>query len=398
MPKSNILFIEDVPSEVETMEIALRNANIEFSSMQVNSQNALTKALNDFPPDLIICGNNLTSCNSLSILKSLKATAPEIPFILTTNKLTDRNVDVCLHEGAYSYVLKSNLIRLAISAKNALSKTYLQLEIKNIETENKQLRKYDLEHKDIDDSIKYAKQIQNALLPKESFIKQYFPESFLINMPKNIVSGDFYWISQLDDKIIVAVGDCTGHGVPAALISMVGYEKLNNIVNKSGVTVPAEILSRLNFEIQELFNNEDKETTIRDGMDIAICSIDKTNNTLIFAGAKRPLFYIRNNELEIIKGDRKCIGDVGAESGKDFTNHIIPLDSLNCIYLFTDGFIDQFGEAFGKKFLTKRFKNLLAKIQSLSMKVQKEVLLTTLHEWKCDEEQTDDICVLGLRF
>src|ERR1035437_10660962 len=124
------------------MKIALRNANIEFSSMQVSSQNALTKALNDFLPDLIICDNNVTSCNSLSMLQSLKATAPEIPFILATNKLADKNVDICLKEGAYSYVLKSNLIRLSISVKNALSKTFLQLEIKNVETENKQLRKY----------------------------------------------------------------------------------------------------------------------------------------------------------------------------------------------------------------------------------------------------------------
>jgi len=400
--KSKILLVEDVPANAELMERELLIANIDFVSERVDSKEDYINALNNFSPDIIICDNTFTRFNSLSAINLLKEKKQNIPFLLITDSLSDGNTAECLNEGAYNYVLKSNLGRLSISVKNALSERMLQREKQNIEFINKQLQKSnqdaDTKNKDITDSIMYAKKIQNALLPKQNYIHQYFPESFLINMPKNIVSGDFYWFSKLEEKFIVAVGDCTGHGVPAALISIMGYDKLNYIVNKMEITDAAQILNHLNSEIHEVFNQDDTETTIRDGMDIAICIIDMKNNILEFAGANRPLYYIKNNGLEIIKGDKKCIGGISDSADKSFTNHTIPIDSINSFYLFTDGFLDQFGSESGKKFLRKRFRNLLSSSYTHSMNDQKEILINTLKEWKGNEEQTDDICVLGLRF
>jgi serine phosphatase RsbU (regulator of sigma subunit) len=275
-------------------------------------------------------------------------------------------------------------------------------ENKNFEAKNQKIQKSNEEftnkNKDMMDSINYAKEIQNAVLPKESYIQQFFSETFLINMPKDIVSGDFYWCSQSGSKFIVAVGDCTGHGVPAALISMMGYNKLNHIVNVIGLTKPSHILEQLDFEIREAFKKEDSEHVIPDGMDIAVCAIDRKNNTVEFAGANRPLYYLKNGALEIIKGSKKSIGGISEDIDKDFTNHLISKDTMDCIYLFTDGFMDQFGGVQGKKFLCKRFRELISSTHIYTMKEQKELLINALNDWKGDREQTDDICLLGIRF
>jgi serine phosphatase RsbU (regulator of sigma subunit) len=397
-----ILFVEDVPADAELMERELLNARIDFISKRVDSKEHFIEALAGFLPDIIISDNSLRQFDSLSAMKIIKEEKHEIPFLLIASELSDEYVAEYLKGGAYDYVLKTNLRRLPFSVKNALSKCRLQREKQIIEFEKEQLQKSNQEsvskNKDITDSILYAKGIQSALLPKPNYIHQHFPESFLITLPKDIVSGDFYWFSEYKGKTIVAVGDCTGHGVPAALISMIGYNMLNYIVNMLDITNPAHILKRLNFEIQEAFNQDEKEATIRDGMDIAICVIDKNNNLLEFAGANRPLYYVKNGELQIIKGDKKCIGGIWEDDNKRFIKHSIPIDSINSIYLFTDGFLDQFGGKFGKKFLSRRFQNLLSSVNGHIMNEQKEILMNALNDWKGDEEQTDDICVLGLRF
>jgi len=275
-------------------------------------------------------------------------------------------------------------------------------ENKNFEVKNQQIQKSNEEfinkNKEMIDSINYAKEIQNAVLPKESYMQQFFSETFLINMPKDIVSGDFYWCAQRGSKFIVAVGDCTGHGVPAALISMMGYNKLNHIVNIIGLTKPSHILEQLDFEIREAFKKEDSEHVIPDGMDIAICAIDRKNNMVEFSGANRPLYYLKNDKLEIIKGSKKSIGGISEDIDTDFTNHTISKDTIESIYLFTDGFMDQFGGIQGKKFLCKRFRELISSTRIYTMKEQQELLIDALNDWKGEREQTDDICLLGIRF
>jgi len=397
-----ILFVEDIPADVEFMERQLKLANIDFVSKRVYEEEGFLEALANFSPDIIICDHSLPHFDSRIALEIMKETKQEIPFLLVTGTLSDEYAVECLKEGAYDYILKSNLTRLPYAFKNALSKQKLMYENKNFEVKNQQIQKSNEEfinkNKEMIDSINYAKEIQNAVLPKESYMQQFFSETFLINMPKDIVSGDFYWCAQRGSKFIVAVGDCTGHGVPAALISMMGYNKLNHIVNIIGLTKPSHILEQLDFEIREAFKKEDSEHVIPDGMDIAICAIDRKNNMVEFSGANRPLYYLKNDKLEIIKGSKKSIGGISEDIDTDFTNHTISKDTIESIYLFTDGFMDQFGGIQGKKFLCKRFRELISSTRIYTMKEQQELLIDALNDWKGEREQTDDICLLGIRF
>ena len=384
------------------MERQLKLANIDFVSKRVYEEEGFLEALANFSPDIIICDHSLPHFDSRIALEIMKETKQEIPFLLVTGTLSDEYAVECLKEGAYDYILKSNLTRLPYAFKNALSKQKLMYENKNFEVKNQQIQKSNEEfinkNKEMIDSINYAKEIQNAVLPKESYMQQFFSETFLINMPKDIVSGDFYWCAQRGSKFIVAVGDCTGHGVPAALISMMGYNKLNHIVNIIGLTKPSHILEQLDFEIREAFKKEDSEHVIPDGMDIAICAIDRKNNMVEFSGANRPLYYLKNDKLEIIKGSKKSIGGISEDIDTDFTNHTISKDTIESIYLFTDGFMDQFGGIQGKKFLCKRFRELISSTRIYTMKEQQELLIDALNDWKGEREQTDDICLLGIRF
>ncbi len=226
------------------MERELRGANIQFVSQRVDCKKQFVEALTDFSPDLIICDHSLPQFSSDSAIKIAKEMNKNIPFLLATGTLTDSRAIEYLKDGAYDYVLKTNLARLPFAVKNALSKGELIQGKQHIEFENIQLQQNNREtvakNKEITDSIIYAKEIQKALLPKQSTIQQHFPESFLINIPKDIVSGDFYWLAECNGKIIVAIGDCTGHGVPGALISIMGHNKLNYIVKVLGLTTPSD--------------------------------------------------------------------------------------------------------------------------------------------------------------
>lgn len=397
-----LLLVEDSASDAALIQSELQKGNLPFTVLRVETEEQFLEALDDFIPDAILCDQSLPQFDAFTAMKILKKQRLDIPFLLVTGSLSDAEALDYLRWGAYDYISKNNLGRLPFAVKNALSKCMLMQENRNMEFAHVLMRKNQQtiseRHKGITDSMHYAKGIQKALLPKQTYIHRYFPESFLINLPKDIVSGDFYWVSECKDKFIVAVGDCTGHGVPAALISMMGYNKLDQIVNVTGITDPAHILARLNSEMREAFKAEANERTVNDGMDIAVCVIDKKNNRLEFAGANRPLYYIREGVLQSIKGDKKCIGGCEEASDPDYTLHTLPLSALSSVYLFTDGFTDQFGGKDGKKFLRKRFNSLLSSVHSCSMQAQKEVLLDALNDWKGMEEQTDDICVLGISF
>jgi serine phosphatase RsbU (regulator of sigma subunit) len=377
------------------------NVHMQFISKRVDTEEEFIKALTHFLPDLIICDQSLPRFDAFSAMNILKRAKLEIPFLLVTGTVSDEDAMDYLRWGAYDYILKANLSRLPFAVKNALVAQELSKQKQYMEHEHVMLKRNHLvsseKNKNITDSMIYAKDIQTALLPKQNYIHQYFPQSFLINMPKDIVSGDFYWFSKYEGKFVIAVGDCTGHGVPAALISMIGYNKLNYIVNKLGETNPAKILAHLNVEIRDVFQQDDQETAIRDGMDIAICTIDSKTDLLEFSGANRPLYFVKDNSLEVIKGDKKCIGGIWNKA-QEFTCHSLPVSDVRGIYLFTDGFLDQFGGQNGKKFLSKRFKNILSVAKEYAMKDQRNLLVKTINEWRGEAEQTDDICVLGIRF
>lgn len=249
----------------------------------------------------------------------------------------------------------------------------------------------------VTDSIKYAKKIQEAILPPESYVRKLLPDSFILYRPKDIVSGDFYWLGETDDKVFFAAVDCTGHGVPGAFMSIVGYNQLKQAIITSGGESPAEILNHLNKGVTETLHQKDADSTSKDGMDVAICSLSKNSLELEYAGAFNPLYLLRDGEIIQYKADKFPIGSFVNDNDDKFTNNKIQLQKGDQIYIFSDGYADQFGGPRGKKFMYKRFRDLLLEIQKQDLSEQKESLKESLFEWMKDEEQVDDILVIGVR-
>jgi serine phosphatase RsbU (regulator of sigma subunit) len=251
-------------------------------------------------------------------------------------------------------------------------------------------------NKDITDSILYAKRIQQAKLPRKEEIYSALPNCFVLFKPKDIVSGDFYFFYKDSKSIIIAAADCTGHGVPGAFMSMIASEKLNDAVSSS--TDTSDILKRLNKGIKTTLRQTDSLDSTKDGMDIALCSVDIENRIVKYAGANRPLWIIRNNQTEVeeIKATKKGIGGF-TEDEQHFETHEIKLQSGDSFYIFSDGYADTFGGKGGKKLMTGKFKEILLGIQHLSMPEQEQHLDYFLENWKAGVEQVDDILVIGIR-
>lgn len=254
-----------------------------------------------------------------------------------------------------------------------------------------------LKNKNITDSINYAQRIQTALMPSEKQFKKLFPESFILHIPRDIVSGDFYWINDVSDHIFFAAVDCTGHGVPGAFVSIIGFELFRRLTNIEGIHRPSDILNNLNKDFQEVFGDVGN-ITLKDGMDVAFCSLNKKSKTLEFAGAFNSLYLIRDNSIIEIKGDRNSVGlDQPEMSDNEFTNHTMQLKSGDIIYMFSDGFADQFGGPEGKKYKYRRFRHLLLALHHLPMNRQHDFLYRSIMEWKGDLDQVDDILVIGMK-
>lgn len=274
---------------------------------------------------------------------------------------------------------------------------------KILETQNERLehmvteRTAELAQKnnEIKDSINYAQRIQNAILVSKNEINETLKECFVLFKPKDIVSGDFYFYAKKENIVLIAAADCTGHGVPGALMSMIGTEKLSSAVIES--TDPSVILNTLNKGIKSSLRQSDHEESTRDGMDIALVSIDMDARSVNYAGANRPIWIIRhgNKSIEEIKATKKAIGGFTADD-QHFDLHTIQLNKGDTFYLFTDGFADQFGYS-GKKLMTKRFRELLIEIQHMPMQQQEIYLNEFIEKWKSGVEQIDDILVIGVR-
>jgi len=260
----------------------------------------------------------------------------------------------------------------------------------------KQKDEIEAQKQEILDSIYYAKRIQNATLPPLEIIKKNIPDHFILFQPKDIVSGDFYWIGEFNNKSIIAVADCTGHGVPGAFLSLLGISFLNKIVLEKGFIEPAQILTRLRHNITyALHQNENKDGT-KDGMDISVITLDKEKRHLEFAGAINPIYIIRNNELIEIRGDRMSIGELD-DNTKPFSNHSFELQENDIIYLFTDGYADQFGGNDGKKLKYSTFKEILLEVHNQPLLNQEKLLWNKLLEWKNELQQIDDILIIGIK-
>lgn len=255
-----------------------------------------------------------------------------------------------------------------------------------------------VKNKSITDSINYAKRIQEAILPSETHFNRILPDSFILYMPKDIVSGDFYWVNETHNKIFVAAVDCTGHGVPGAFMSIIGVELLRNITNIQGVNDAAEILNRLHRGINDTFaKGIDENVDVKDGMDVSFCVIDKENNQVQFAGAFTSLYLIRNSKIIEIKGDRLSVGMGETDANTQFTSHFVTVEPDDMLYIFTDGYVDQFGGVEGKKFKFRRFRHLLLSIHKLPLEEQRQQLYDSIAEWRGEHEQVDDILIIGIK-
>lgn len=267
------------------------------------------------------------------------------------------------------------------------------------EQKHKIKKQHDLVRKQkqkIEDSIIYAKRIQSAVLPPNRFIQHLLSEHFIFYKPRDIVSGDFYWTKQVNEKIFIAAADCTGHGVPGALMSMLGITFLNETINKTPNIHANEILNELRMHIISSLRQTGSMNESRDGMDVALCVINHEKQILEYAGANNPLYLIRNNELTEIKADRMPIG-IHRRAKESFNNHVIDLQQNDLIYIFSDGFVDQFGGQNGRKFLSANFKKLLIENCQKSTDEQRIIIEKTFKDWKGERKQLDDILVIGFK-
>ncbi len=303
----------------------------------------------------------------------------------------------------FSYYLKKKHNKLIAEQKQKIAEKNKKLNqlVEEVTTQRneieKQKSKIEEKNKDITDSIKYAYRIQNAILPPDYLVKRLIPDSFILYKPKDVVSGDFYFVSEFHDKIVFSAVDCTGHGVPGALMSVVGYNWLVQGVREPKINTPGKLLSFLDEGVNDTLRQTADESGVKDSMDLAVCTIDYKTNTIMYAGAYNPCYYIHNGELIEIKADKLPIG-VNVDGVVDiYTDHTIKLDKGDTIYIFSDGYADQFGGPKNKKFKYRQLKEKIMKIQHLPMNEQKDFLNKTLTDWQGNEEQIDDILVIGVR-
>ena len=251
-------------------------------------------------------------------------------------------------------------------------------------------------NQDLTDSIEYAQILQNAILPQKSILYKSFPNSFIFYQPKDIVSGDFYWFAQRDNQFFVTASDCTGHGVPGAFMSLLGNEYLHQeINNKEKLTTPKQTILGLDEKIKKSLHIHEKHKSAKDGMDLALCSINMDSLELEFCGANNPLYLIRNGELKVFEPNKGSVGSMHETS--NLISHNWQLLKGDLIYMFSDGYLDQFGGEKGKKFMRKRFQNLLLENWRLDMKEQQEVLNNNIATWMGKHKQLDDMLVIGIK-
>ena len=249
-------------------------------------------------------------------------------------------------------------------------------------------------NKDITDSIEYAKTLQDAILPDKNEIRKALPRHFIYFQPKDIVSGDFYWFHNNEEKIVIAAADCTGHGVPGAFVSMMCNNLFNQAIIEQGILDPGEILTEVNKGVTFAFRQEGALARATDGMDVALCVIDTQKKKIEYAGAQRPLLQIRGGQMNEIKPDKAPIGG-RVDKMHDFSTRTLESKKGDRFYMFSDGYADQFGGPKGKKFMIKRFKEMLLEINNKPFEEQRSHIHRALTDWQGTTERVDDILVMG---
>jgi serine phosphatase RsbU (regulator of sigma subunit) len=380
-----ILLVEDSEIDADLLARFLNKEKIKFSHIRVWHKDTFIAELKKDSYDLIIADHNLPQFSGMEAFRICKSKNITLPFILLTGSVSEKVLTEYAKEGVDDYILKDNLLRLPSAIQNLLSKK----KIEKLNTElSETVKKLNYAYSDIKDSIDYAKLLQDAILPDKSILQDSFPGSFIIFKPKDVLSGDFYWFDKREDVFFVSVADCTGHGVPGSLLAMMGNNLINEAVNLKRLSEPSAILNRINKQVKRVLKQD--KTSASDGMDVAFCKIDIKNKTLIYAGANRPLLIERGKKLIEVKPDKISIGGID-ERTLQFTSHKIQIEEGDRIFLFSDGYVDQFSDKINKKITIKRLRDILIESAALPINEQKKFITDFFETWKGKHEQIDDV-------
>ncbi len=403
-----ILYIDDEQDNLTVFYSTFRRV---FKVYLANSGQQGLEIMEKNKVHLVIADQRMPEMTGIEFLEIIKLKYPECIRMVLTGYTDVEAIIQAINKGrVYRYVTKPwNKDDLRLTIDHALEtyklkqqnrKLFADLEEANQTLEKKVIertRKIESQKREITDSIQYASRIQRALLPLKDELDALLPSYFILNKPRDIVSGDYYWLAQKNDKVIVAVADCTGHGIPGAFMSILGVAYLNEILNQKGTIKANAILNQLRAQVIKSLHQTGKADEARDGMEMALCVVDYSNQRLQYSGAFRPLYLIRDNGLIELKGDPMPIG-IYNEEEISFNNEELIFKENDIIYMFTDGYVDQLGGSDRKTFKSRKFKQLLIDIHQKPLQEQKEILETEYEKWKQNIEQIDDILVMGVRF
>ncbi len=392
----NILIVDDVAENLYSLNALLTEEIENVQVFQANSGIDALTFLREVSVDLIILDIQMPQMDGFEVAQLIKGRkkTKDIPIVfLTAAFKTEAFKEQGFKVGAVDYLTKP------IDENRLINKINLYLKVfekeKELEVKNEELF---YAQKKITDSIKFSLMIQDSILPREDEMKCLKSiDSFIIWNPKDIVSGDIYFVKEFKDGFLLFLIDCVGHGVAGAFMTMITKALLKNIIKKENYNNPAEILGELHIEIRNLLNQDRDDTLIDVGLDGGILYYKKNSNKVIFSGAKTPLFYIQDNELNIIKGNRQSIGYKTAPTEYKFSNYEIELKSDTYFYLTTDGFIDQNGGVKDLPFGKKRFQKILLNNYKKSFNEQKDIILNKLQDYQRDAERNDDVTVIGFK-
>ncbi len=406
-PVYSILYIDDEENNLVSFKSTFRR---DYHIHVASSGKAGLEILEKNKIQLVITDQRMPDMTGIEFLEKIVPLYPDcMRMILTGFSDMDAIIQAINLGNVYRYVSKPwNREDLKITIESAL-------EVYNLKSQNKHLiedlkeanqnlerkvmertRQIEQQRIDITDSIHYASRIQKALMLSPGELGKLFPSHFVLNKPKDIVSGDYYWVSKKQNKYIIAVADCTGHGVPGAFMSIMGINFLNEIVNKPEIPNANEILNELREHLINSLGQTGQRDEARDGMEMALCVVDVDKQMIQFSGAFRPLYLISEGQLKVFRGDRMPIG-IYNEEEVGFTNKEVPYSENDIIYMFTDGYVDQIGGPNRKTFKTGKFKELLKEIHHKPLKEQGMIIREEVEIWRSGKEQIDDIMVLGVK-
>ena len=410
--------MDDSKEDVEKTIKFMSDNGYTFPPAVSIDEKTFIEQLNEYVPDVVLSEHQLNGLNSLQACNLTKEICPNALFVLLSNQINDEFAFELLNEGIDVYLLKDRMLQLPKAIEVNLRMREYDDESKKLAHANEKLmeayKEIEIKNQNIIQSIVFAKRIQTLTLPKIDVLLKNFPEAFVLYKPKDIISGDFYWFcggngngngngdgngNGNNKKFMIAVGDCTGHGVSGALLSMIGYNLLNEIVGDNDLLDnPTDIVSELDSSMCKLLK-QDAECGYQDGIDMSFITIDKENKKIHFCGCRRPLLYLVRKEKKIIvyKGEPYLVGGMNENRSKLFKTQEIDYLDGDIIYMLTDGYTDQFGGENNKKLMSDNFTKILLSIQHLNLNYQEQLLEQKIIRWQGELEQTDDILVVGIK-